>query len=100
MVAEFLQNADYCVYTAEFRSGLVVISKGPGYITVSADIELGVAGVDSGDVYCETVLSRYLAGFFLVRAVTDHYRVACPYGLCYSMSVISADRVRSIPCLF
>ena len=47
MVAEFLQNADYCVYTAEFRSGLVVISKGTGYITVSGDIKLGVTGVAS-----------------------------------------------------
>ena len=47
MVAEFLQNADYCVYTAEFRSGLVVISKGTGYITVSGDIKLGVTVVAS-----------------------------------------------------
>ena len=81
MVADFLQNTDYYVYAAEFRLGLVVISKGPGYITVYGDIELGVIGVALGDVYCETVLSCYLAGFFLVRAVTDHYCVACTYGL-------------------
>ena len=100
MVSEFLLEVDYFVYTAEFRSGRFVISEGPGYIAFSGDIELGVTGVASGYAYCETVRSRYLACFILVRAVAGHYRVACPYGLCYSLSVISAYLVRGSPCPF